>query len=145
MPRWCGAARARGQVTASFELAPDHPVLRLLADNGLRPTGCLILRRLQSADGRTRAFINDVAVGVQLLREVGQALVEIHGQHDDRALIDPSGHRDLVDAFGGLARRGKRGRVSLAGLEIGRGGEGAARKRDRRHPRQCRLYQSCPR
>jgi DNA repair protein RecN (Recombination protein N) len=94
---------SQGQVTASFELAPDHPVLRLLADNGLETDGLLILRRLQSADGRTRAFINDVAVGVQLLREVGQALVEIHGQHDDRALIDPSGHRDLVDAFGGLA------------------------------------------
>ncbi|MGH6824581.1 DNA repair protein RecN [Methyloceanibacter sp.] len=93
---------SQGQVTASFELDPDHPVLRLLADNGLETDGLLILRRLQSADGRTRAFINDVAVGVQLLREVGQALVEIHGQHDDRALIDPSGHRDLVDAFGGL-------------------------------------------
>jgi DNA repair protein RecN (Recombination protein N) len=92
----------QGQVTASFELACDHPVLRLLADNGLEAEGQLILRRLQSADGRTRAFINDVAVGVQLLRAVGQALVEIHGQHDDRALIDPSGHRDLVDAFGGL-------------------------------------------
>lgn len=93
---------SQGQVTASFELAPDHPVLRLLAENGLEADGLLILRRLQSADGRTRAFINDVAVGVQLLREVGQALVEIHGQHDDRALIDPSGHRDLVDAFGGI-------------------------------------------
>jgi len=93
---------SQGQVTASFELAPDHPVLRLLADNGLETDGLLILRRLQSADGRTRAFINDVAVGVQLLREVGQTLVEIHGQHDDRALMDPSGHRDLVDAFSGL-------------------------------------------
>jgi DNA repair protein RecN (Recombination protein N) len=92
----------QGQVTATFDLA-DHPVLRLLADNGLEADATLILRRIQSADGRTRAFINDVAVGVQLLREVGRALVEIHGQHDDRALIDPSGHRDLVDAFGGLS------------------------------------------
>jgi DNA repair protein RecN (Recombination protein N) len=92
----------QGQVTATFELSSDHPVLQLLADNGLQADGTLILRRIQSADGRTRAFINDVAVGVQLLREVGQVLVEIHGQHDDRALIDPSGHRDLVDAFGGL-------------------------------------------
>jgi DNA repair protein RecN (Recombination protein N) len=57
---------------------------------------------VQSADGRTRAFVNDVSVGVQLLRQLGQALVEIHGQHDDRALIDPSGHRELVDAFAGL-------------------------------------------
>jgi DNA repair protein RecN (Recombination protein N) len=93
----------QGQVTATFDLAADHPVLRLLAGNGLEADATLILRRIQSADGRTRAFINDVAVGVQLLREVGRALVEIHGQHDDRALIDPSGHRDLVDAFGGLS------------------------------------------
>jgi DNA repair protein RecN (Recombination protein N) len=93
----------QGQVTATFDLAADHPVLRLLADNGLEADATLILRRIQSADGRTRAFINDVAVGVQLLREVGRALVEIHGQHDDRALIDPSGHRDLVDAFGVLS------------------------------------------
>jgi DNA repair protein RecN (Recombination protein N) len=94
---------SQGQVTATFDLAADHPVLGLLADNSLEPYATLILRRIQSADGRTRAFINDVAVGVQLLREVGRALVEIHGQHDDRALIDPSGHRDLVDAFGGLS------------------------------------------
>jgi DNA repair protein RecN (Recombination protein N) len=90
-------------VTATFDLSADHPAMRLLADNGLETDTTLILRRIQSADGRTRAFINDVAVGVQLLRQAGQALVEIHGQHDDRALIDPSGHRDLVDAYGGLA------------------------------------------
>ena len=94
---------SQGQVTATFDPSPDHPVLQLLADNGLEADGTLILRRVQAADGRTRAFINDVTVGVQLLRAVGQALVEIHGQHDDRALIDPSGHRDLVDAFGGLS------------------------------------------
>src|SRR4029077_18024391 len=110
---------SQGQVTASFELAPDHPVLRLLADNGLEADGLLILRRLQSADGRTRAFINDVAVGVQLLREVGQALVEIHGQHDDRALIDPSGHRDLVDAFGGLAAESARVAEAYAAWQAG--------------------------
>jgi DNA repair protein RecN (Recombination protein N) len=93
---------SQGQVTATFEPAADHPVLGLLAGNGLEAESTLILRRLQSADGRTRAFINDVAVSAQLLREVGRALVEIHGQHDDRALLDPSGHRDLVDAFAGL-------------------------------------------
>jgi DNA repair protein RecN (Recombination protein N) len=95
--------KPQGQVTATFELAPDHSVMRLLAENGIDADGgALILRRIQAADGRTRAFINDVAVGVQLIREVGQALVEIHGQHDDRALLDPGGHRDLVDAYGGL-------------------------------------------
>ncbi len=94
---------AQGHVTATFELAPGHPVFALLEENGIAcQDRVLILRRLQGADGRSRAFINDVGVGVQLLREVGRALVEIHGQHDERALVDPNGHRDLVDAFGGL-------------------------------------------
>jgi DNA repair protein RecN (Recombination protein N) len=93
---------SQGQVTASFEPTAGHPITQLLAENGLEAEGTVILRRVQSADGRTRAFINDVAVGVQLLREAGRMLVEIHGQHDDRALIDPSGHRDLLDAFAGL-------------------------------------------
>ena len=92
----------QGQVTAIFELALDHPVFVLLAENGIEADGTLILRRAQNADGRTRAFVNDVSVSVQLLRQVGQALVEIHGQHDDRALIDQSGHRDLLDAFASL-------------------------------------------
>jgi DNA repair protein RecN (Recombination protein N) len=93
----------QGQVTATFELVPGHPVLALLAENDIPvEDDILILRRVQGADGRSRAFINDTSVSVQLLRQVGQALVEIHGQHDERALIDPSGHRDLVDAFGGL-------------------------------------------
>jgi len=95
----------QGQVTASFELANDHPVFALLSENGITiDDSVLILRRLQGGDGRSRAFINDMSVSVQLLRQVGRALVEIHGQHDERALIDASGHRDLVDAFGGLER-----------------------------------------
>jgi DNA repair protein RecN (Recombination protein N) len=93
---------AQGQVTAVFDLAKRHPVFALLAENGIEAEDALILRRIQGTDGRSRAFINDIAVSVQLLRQVGQLLVEIHGQHDDRALIDPSGHRDLVDAYGGL-------------------------------------------
>jgi DNA repair protein RecN (Recombination protein N) len=99
---------AQGQVTASFDLAPSHPAFQLLAANGLEAQDGLILRRVQGADGRSRAFINDISVSVQLLRQVGQALVEIHGQHDDRALIDPSGHRDLVDAFGALTNDASR-------------------------------------
>src|SRR5262249_42187591 len=62
----------------------------------------MILRRVQLADGRTRAFINDQAISVQTLRAVGSALVEIHGQHDERALVDASTHRRLLDAYGGL-------------------------------------------
>jgi len=99
-------------VTATFELDPSHPVFALLAENGIEAEEGLILRRVQGADGRSRAFINDIGVSVQLLRLVGQALVEIHGQHDDRALIDPSGHRELVDAFGGLT--GEAARVAVA-------------------------------
>ena len=104
--------QAQGQVTAIFELPKSHPVFALLAENGIEAEDGLILRRVQGADGRSRAFINDIGVSVQLLRQVGQALVEIHGQHDDRALIDPSGHRELVDAFGGLS--GEAARVAAA-------------------------------
>jgi len=92
----------QGQVTAVFHVDQTHPVSDLLVVNGIEPEAALILRRVQGGDGRSRAFINDTSVSVQLLRQVGQSLVEIHGQHDDRALIDPSGHRDLVDAYGSL-------------------------------------------
>ena len=99
----------QGQVTATFELSPDHPALALLAQNDIPvEDDVLILRRVQGIDGRSRAFVNDTGVSVQLLRQVGQMLVEIHGQHDERALIDPSGHRDLVDAFGGLTVNARR-------------------------------------
>jgi DNA repair protein RecN (Recombination protein N) len=92
----------QGQVTAVFEPEAGHPVYTLLSENddGENPT--LILRRAQSSDGRTRAYINDEPVSVQLLKRVGAALVEIHGQHDDRALTDASTHRQLLDAFAGL-------------------------------------------
>ena len=64
----------------------------------------MILRRVQLADGRTRAFINDQAIRVQTLKAVGSALVEIHGQHDERALVDAATHRRLLDAFAGLEK-----------------------------------------
>ncbi|MCC6735567.1 MAG: DNA repair protein RecN [Bauldia sp.] len=92
----------QGQVTAVFDLPAAHPAFALVRDNGLRADGEMILRRTQSKDGRSRAFVNDQPVGVGLLREIGATLVEVHGQHDDRALIDPAAHRRLVDAFGGL-------------------------------------------
>ncbi|HEY7459187.1 MAG TPA: DNA repair protein RecN [Xanthobacteraceae bacterium] len=95
----------QGQVTAAFELARDHPARAVLRANDLDTDGDLILRRVQLADGRTRAFINDQPVTVQVLREVGQKLVEIHGQHDERALVDSATHRALLDAFGGNLER----------------------------------------
>jgi len=96
----------QGQVIAAFELAKSHPARRLLADNDLIAGPAaedeLIVRRVQFADGRTRAFINDQPVSVQVLRALGSALVEIHGQHDDRAFVEAATHRALLDAFGGL-------------------------------------------
>lgn len=92
----------QGQVTAVFDPTPGHPVFSLLTDNGVAEESTLILRRVQSSDGRTKAFINDEPVSVQLLKRVGAVLVEIHGQHDDRALTDATTHRELLDAFAGL-------------------------------------------
>jgi DNA repair protein RecN (Recombination protein N) len=92
----------QGQVTAAFDLASDHPVRAILKANDIASENDLILRRVQFADGRTRAFLNDQPVAVQVLRSVGSALVEIHGQHDDRALMDAATHRRLIDAYGSL-------------------------------------------
>src|ERR1700735_1122501 len=99
----------QGQVTAVFDVPKGHPASAILSDNGLDQTssensGEMILRRVQLADGRTRAFINDQAISVQTLKAVGSALVEIHGQHDERALVDASTHRRLLDAFAGLEK-----------------------------------------
>src|ERR1700730_171804 len=94
----------QGQVTAVFDVPKGHPATTILSDNGLEDTGEMILRRVQLADGRTRAFINDQAISVQTLKAVGSALVEIHGQHDERALVDASTHRRLLDAFAGLEK-----------------------------------------
>ena len=91
-----------GQVTAVFELPPDHPVFALMRANDIPVEDALILRRVQLADGRTRAFVNDQPVGAQILKMLGAALVEIHGQHDERALVDTATHRRLLDAFGRL-------------------------------------------
>ncbi len=97
--------QTQGQVTAAFDLGPDHPARAAAAAHDIDAEGELILRRVQMADGRTRAFVNDQPVSAQVLRGIGRALVEIHGQHDDRAMVEPAAHRALVDAFGGLARQ----------------------------------------
>jgi DNA repair protein RecN (Recombination protein N) len=104
----------QGDVTAVFNVGADHPARQALAASGLDADGDVILRRVQSRDGRSRAFINDQPVSVTLLREVGSRLVEIHGQHDERALIEPSAHRALLDAFGGLEKAGGEVRAAHA-------------------------------
>ncbi|RWC70601.1 MAG: DNA repair protein RecN [Mesorhizobium sp.] len=92
---------SQGQVIAVFDVPRNHPVRTLLAENAIEDDGDVILRRVQTADGRTRVFVNDQPSSVTLMRDVGRALVEIHGQHDERALVDPGAHRDVLDAFGG--------------------------------------------
>lgn len=96
---------AQGQVSAVFDLALDHPARALAQAQEIDTDGDLILRRVQYADGRTRAFVNDQPVSVQILRMIGAALVEIHGQHDDRALTDAAQHRSILDGFGELSEQ----------------------------------------
>ncbi len=93
----------KGQVTAVFDVGMDHGARKLLRENGIDDEGDLIFRRQQSSDGRTKAYVNDQPVSVQLMRQAGQMLVEIHGQHDDRALVDTNAHRTLLDAFAGIS------------------------------------------
>jgi len=94
-----------GQVIAVLQLPFDHPTRQLLRDNAITDDDELILRRVQYADGRTRAFINDQPVSASLLQSAGRMVVEIHGQHDERALVDAGTHRVLLDEFGGLRER----------------------------------------
>lgn len=95
--------QASGQVVAVLELAADHPARAILRDNAIPDDEDVILRRVQFADGKTRAFINDQPVSASLLQKVGSQIVEIHGQHDDRALVDMATHRAALDAFGELS------------------------------------------
>ena len=93
---------AQGHVSAAFELAEDHPAVVAAKAQDIETAGTLILRRLLLADGRSRAFVNDQRMTRQALRAIARELVEIHGQHDDRALVNPGTHRHVVDAYGGL-------------------------------------------
>jgi DNA repair protein RecN (Recombination protein N) len=98
------AGQGQAVVSAELELAADHPVHALLADQGIAvDTGePLIVRRTLKSDGGSRAFVGAGPVPAGILRELGNLAVEVHGQHDDRGLLNPKGHRDLLDAFGKL-------------------------------------------
>ncbi|MDX3886309.1 MAG: DNA repair protein RecN [Sphingomonas sp.] len=89
-------------VTASFDLPDDHEAAELLVENGLEaePGEPLVIRRIVKADGGSRATVNGQPASAALLKELAPHLVEIHGQHDDRGLLNPRGHRALLDAFG---------------------------------------------
>jgi DNA repair protein RecN (Recombination protein N) len=91
-------------VSAEIVLAPGHPVLALMVEQGIESDSGepLILRRTLKSDGGSRAFVGAASVPAALLRDIGALAVEIHGQHDDRGLLNPKGHRALLDSFGRL-------------------------------------------
>ncbi len=95
-------AAGQASATAIFALAPDHPAFAYLDDKGLdyARDEDLVLRRQLSPDGRSRAFVNDQATSVGVLKDLGALLLEVHGQHETVGLLDPRTHRPLLDAYG---------------------------------------------
>jgi DNA repair protein RecN (Recombination protein N) len=96
------AGADQGEVVAEFALAADHAGWAVLAEAGFPPGDELILRRVNARDGRKTSFVNDRRVSGEVLRALSDTLVELHGQHDDRGLLNPRGHRQMLDSFGGL-------------------------------------------
>lgn len=96
------AGAAQGEVVAEFDLHAGHAARAVLAEAGIEAEDGLILRRVNTADGRKTAFVNDRRVSGEVLRDLSESLVELHGQQDDRGLLNPRGHRTLLDAFAGV-------------------------------------------
>ena len=92
----------QGEVVVAFELAAGHPAREVLRAAGLPEGDELILRRVNTVDGRKTAWVNDRRVSGEVLRQLSEVLVELHGQQDDRGLLDPRGHREMLDAYGDL-------------------------------------------
>jgi DNA repair protein RecN (Recombination protein N) len=111
------AGRPQASATAVFAPPRAHPAWAYLDDRGLaaEPDEDLVLRRQLSADGRSRAFVNDQPATVGVLRELGEMLIEVHGQHETVGLLDARTHRPLLDAFGGLDGRAQETARAWAG------------------------------
>ncbi len=107
----------QGEVVAEFDLPVGHPAFDVLDEAGLTAEDGLIIRRVNAKDGRKTAWVNDRRVSGEVLRALSDSLVELHGQHDDRGLLNPRGHRKLLDAFGGLEDQVARCRVSWRDLQ----------------------------
>lgn len=93
---------AQGEVTAWFDLPVGHPAWAILEEAGLPAEDELILRRVNTVDGRKTAWVNDRRCSGEVLRALSETLVELHGQHDDRGLLNPRGHRAILDEFANL-------------------------------------------
>ncbi|RLJ59043.1 DNA replication and repair protein RecN [Litoreibacter meonggei] len=96
------AGAEKGEVTAQFDLPSGHAAWAVLEDAGFEHDGELILRRTNYPDGRKQAYINDRRTSGELLRSLSETLVELHGQHDDRGILNPKAHREMLDSFAGL-------------------------------------------
>ena len=95
------AGAKQGEVVAEFDLPPGHAAFAVLEEAGLPVTDELILRRVNTADGRKTGWVNDRRVSGEVLPRLSETLVELHGQHDDRGLLDPRGHRAILDLYAG--------------------------------------------
>jgi DNA repair protein RecN (Recombination protein N) len=118
----------QASVAAEFELPPSHPALAMLDQQGIgiEPGEPLLVRRTLKADGGSRAFAGGTGVSASILRDIANGLVEIHGQHDDRGLLNPRGHRALLDAFGRIDT----GAVAAAWSEVEQVEAGLAQARE---------------
>ncbi len=128
---------SQGEVTAVFHLSDGHPARTVLIEAGLPEPdeGELILRRVNGGDGRKSAWINSTRASGDVLRRLSDTLVELHGQHDDRGLLNPAGHRALLDAFAGADLASVRSRwqdlrQAEAALEAARSGVEALRQEE---------------
>ncbi len=106
----------QGEVTAVFDLSADHPARSVLRDAGLPEDDELFLRRINTRDGRKTAFVNDRRASGEVLRAISDTLVELHGQQDDKGLLNPRGHRQLLDSFAGAGPALEATRTAWRGL-----------------------------
>lgn len=110
----------QGEVTAWFDLEPDHPAHAVLEEAGLPGGEELILRRINTADGRKTAWVNDRRCSGEVLRVLSETLIELHGQHDDRGLLNPKGHRAILDDFAQTAGAQAKVRAAWRALAVAR-------------------------
>ena len=98
----------QGSVIATFNIKNNFNCQNLLKEMSIDFDDEIVLRRVITEDGKSKAYINDISVGQNFLNKVGEELVEIHGQHDQRGLLNPSFHRDILDEYGGLMEQRKK-------------------------------------
>lgn len=110
----------QGEVVAEFDVPEGHPAHAILEDAGLPGGDELILRRINRRDGRKTAWVNDRRVSGEVLRRLSETLLELHGQHDDRGLLDPKGHRDLLDLFAGTDKLRTKTRKAWSAMSAAR-------------------------